>query len=289
MTEQGAPPSSSNCHCHSPRKRGIQYAAASRINHKCLGVLDRPVEPGDDSECVACACHRLVIASASEAIQNPSAEGFWIASSQGLLAMTEPGARRRSPIRMCVADTPSPSRGGFRPSFASSLHPRDPRGRREGRVPAGTHGPLRETHTQRRPHSSIQVKPNTRPSLRSGLTAYAALSREPSSFWPPSPQRKSPAPRRLTRMSHPPGLEQRRPGPHGFAVRTVRYSQQFFQPCRRSRKLTGETNLTAPLVRTKASGSRRAIRPARSFRARRCRVHRSPAPRSSRHMIAPQG
>ncbi|OSI77538.1 hypothetical protein BSZ22_03420 [Bradyrhizobium canariense] len=29
--------------------RGIQYAAAYRINHACLGVLDRPVKPGDDS------------------------------------------------------------------------------------------------------------------------------------------------------------------------------------------------------------------------------------------------
>jgi hypothetical protein len=38
----------------------------------------------------------------------------------------------------------------------------------------------------KRPHSSIQVAPITRPSLRSGLTAYAVLSREPSSFWPPS-------------------------------------------------------------------------------------------------------
>ncbi|RXH19707.1 hypothetical protein EAS54_05845 [Bradyrhizobium guangzhouense] len=28
---------------HSPRRRGIQYAAASRLNHCCLGVLDRPV------------------------------------------------------------------------------------------------------------------------------------------------------------------------------------------------------------------------------------------------------
>ena len=36
------------------------------------------------------------------------------------------------------------SRGVFRPSFASSLHPLHPRGRREGRVPAGTHGPLCE-------------------------------------------------------------------------------------------------------------------------------------------------
>ncbi|PJG54106.1 hypothetical protein CVM73_16995 [Bradyrhizobium forestalis] len=33
--------------------RGIEYAAAARFNHKRLGVLDRPVKPGDDSECVA--------------------------------------------------------------------------------------------------------------------------------------------------------------------------------------------------------------------------------------------
>ena len=28
--------------------RGIQYAAASPLNHRRLGVLDRPVKPGDD-------------------------------------------------------------------------------------------------------------------------------------------------------------------------------------------------------------------------------------------------
>ena len=49
----------------------------------------------------------------------------------------------------------------------------------------------------RRPHSSIQVKPNTRPSLRDGLTAYAALSREPNSFWPPSPRELAMRPARL--------------------------------------------------------------------------------------------
>ncbi|PSO29881.1 hypothetical protein C7G41_21380 [Bradyrhizobium sp. MOS002] len=27
---------------HSPRRRGIQYAAPHRCNHVCLGVLDRP-------------------------------------------------------------------------------------------------------------------------------------------------------------------------------------------------------------------------------------------------------
>ena len=43
-------------------------------------------------------------------------------------------------------------------------------------------------HTQEEPHSSIQVVPITRPSLRGGRTAYAVISREPSSFWPPSPR-----------------------------------------------------------------------------------------------------
>jgi hypothetical protein len=29
--------------------RAIQYAAAYRLKHDCLGILDRPVKPGDDS------------------------------------------------------------------------------------------------------------------------------------------------------------------------------------------------------------------------------------------------
>ena len=60
------------------------------------------------------------------------------------------------------------------------LSPPNPRGHREGRVPTGTRGPLREMHTQEEPHSSIQVVPITRPSLRDGRTAYAALFREPN-------------------------------------------------------------------------------------------------------------
>jgi len=34
---------------HPPRTRGIQYAAASRLYHQRLGLLDRPVKPDDDS------------------------------------------------------------------------------------------------------------------------------------------------------------------------------------------------------------------------------------------------
>ncbi|WP_084777344.1 hypothetical protein [Bradyrhizobium sp.] len=44
-----------NTRCSAPRRRGIQYAAASAFKHSRLGVLDRPVEPGDDSECVVIA------------------------------------------------------------------------------------------------------------------------------------------------------------------------------------------------------------------------------------------
>jgi hypothetical protein len=83
--------------------------------------------------------------------------------------------------------TPSPSRGVFRPSFALLITPSPNKGRREGRVPAGTHGPLCACSAKEL-HSGIQVKPNTRPSLRSGLTAYAALSPETNSCLPPSPR-----------------------------------------------------------------------------------------------------
>jgi hypothetical protein len=67
------------------------------------------------------------------------------------------------------------------PELCFVASPSGPRGRREGRVPAAP--AVHCAHiAQRKPHSSIQVKPNTRPSLRSGWTAYAALSQEPSSF-----------------------------------------------------------------------------------------------------------
>ena len=92
-------------------------------------------------------------------------------------------------------------------------------------------------------HSGIQVKPYTRPSLRSGRTAYAVLSREPSSFWPPSLPRNSPAPRRLTRL--PP-------------------SQEL------DRSNDGQDHTVLPYAHSAARphevlGSRRAIRPALSL------------------------
>jgi len=89
------------------------------------------------------------------------------------------------------------------------------------------------------------------------------LSREPSSLWPPSPSRNPPAPRRLTRMPHSPGLDRSNDGQDHTVLPYARLaiSPQFSQPCRRSRKLTDETNLAAPLVGTQpwAHGEQSAL------------------------------
>jgi hypothetical protein len=39
----------SDLSCHHPRKRVIQYAAASRLIASASGILGRPVKPGDDT------------------------------------------------------------------------------------------------------------------------------------------------------------------------------------------------------------------------------------------------
>ncbi len=84
--------------------------------------------------------------------------------------------------------------------LSSFLPPSCPRGRREGRVlTSHPRSAARKAHAGK-PHSSIQVVPITRPSLRDGLTAYAVLSREPNSFWPPSPRELT---MRLTRLGAP--------------------------------------------------------------------------------------
>jgi len=143
-------------------------------------------------------------------------------------------------------------------------------------VPARTRGLLRETHTQQKPHSSIQVWPNTRPSLRDGRTAYAVISREPN--FP------SGLPHPANWRCRPPGWArahlreawpwQRRSGPHGFAVRSSSASPRGFAGLRR-RSSTRGLGLTG------------TTRPALASRARRCRVHRNPARVSNDSRTAP--
>ena len=89
-------------------------------------------------------------------------------------------------------------------------------------------------------------------------------------------------PRRLTQMPHPQELDRSNDGQDHTVLPYARpaISPQYSRPCRRSRKLAGETKPGSAVRPRDAQGSRRAIRPAPAFRARRCRVHRKPGSRT---------
>jgi len=67
------------------------------------------------------------------------------------------------------------SRDAVRPSFAGGFALFGAEGAGKAGRRLGTRGPLCAAHLETL-HSGIQVRPNARPSLRDGLTAYAALS-----------------------------------------------------------------------------------------------------------------
>jgi hypothetical protein len=71
-------------------------------------------------------------------------------------------------------------------------------------------------------------------------------------------------------MPHSPGLDRSNDGQDHTVLPYARpaISPQFFQPCRRSRKLTDETKPSSAARRNEALGSRRAIRPAHTSRTR---------------------
>ncbi|MBP1065998.1 hypothetical protein AB7M42_004156 [Bradyrhizobium diazoefficiens] len=106
------------------------------------------------------------------------------------------------------------------PELCFIATPSDVRGRREGRVPARhPRSTVRKVATKNL-HSGIQVKPNTRPSLRSGLTAYAAFSPGSDALLPPSPCGSLMcAPGRAAASPQDLAHRPRAPGRHGFAVR----------------------------------------------------------------------
>ena len=111
---------------------------------------------------------------------------------------------------------------------------------------------------QRRPHSSIQVVPITRPSLRDGRTAYAALSREPN--FPsglPRPHGIHRPPRRLTRLPPPQELDRSNDGQDHTVLPYARpaISPQFSRCRRQRRKLTDETKPSSAVRPRAAAGS----------------------------------
>jgi hypothetical protein len=176
--------------------------------------------------------------------------------------------RRSSNSHIKLADTPSRPRGAIRPSFASSLAPLKPRGRREGRVPAAPAvycaNLVKETaqqHTGEAQHTAFPAQ------WLDGLCRALPGAEFVLASLPPW---NSPASRRLTRMPHPRRLDRSNDGQDHTVLPYARpaLSPQFSQPCRRSRKLTDETKPGSAARRREAPGSRRAIRPAHASRTR---------------------
>ena len=184
-----------------------------------------------------------------------------------------------SPTRISFADTPSRSRGAFRPSFASSLHPPNPRGRREGRVPAGTRGPLRENA-----HAGRTAQQHTGVADHSAFPAQwlDGLCRDlpgaDHSFWPPSPFELTMPSARLGWRTSPNGLTV------ATTARTTRFCRTHGPPCRRSipgpvdgaGNLRARRSLTAPSS-ARGLGLTGTTRPARASRADAAASTASPA------------
>jgi len=138
--------------------------------------------------------------------------------------------------------------------------------RAQGRPGAGWHPRSAARRcSAKRPHSSIQVTPNTRPSLRSGLTAYAALSPATSSFLSPSPCE-------LT-------MDQDPVEPRTISARLDRSNDGQdhtilpYAAIRLRPEASPDTGAVRPHARQDLT---RFISPWSRLRARRCRVHHPP-------------
>src|SRR5450631_1191117 len=107
------------------------------------------------------------------------------------------------------------SRRGVRPSCASS-HPRKSRGRREDRVRAAPAVSRAIAHSKNA-HEHTGSAETLRPSLRSGLTAYFALS----------PVTGLSCHRHLRHLRHTLSASVGAPGPHDFAVRSSHARQSL--------------------------------------------------------------
>ena len=177
---------------------------------------------------------------------------------------------------------PSHSRGLNHPSFASSRPPLKSK-RAQGRPGAGSHprsaarnahaGRTAQQHTGGADHSAFPAR------WSDGLCRD--LPGAELSFWPPSP-------RELDDAVCPVGLARTFAKDLTVATtaRTTRFCRTHGPPFRRSipspvdgaAKLTGETNLAAPLVCTKPR-AHRDYPPCPRLSCRRCRVHRKPGSR----------
>ena len=155
--------------------------------------------------------------------------------------------------------------------------PSYPRGRRKGRVPAGTHGPLcagsakgiAQRHTGEAKHTAFPAQ------WADGLCrALPGAELLLASLTP----RNSRTPRRLTRMPPPQELDRSNDG-QDHTVLPYAHSLTATEPDDVVHTATGilARRTFSAAHPHEASGSRRAIRPALDLSCRRCRVHRNPA------------
>ena len=143
-------------------------------------------------------------------------------------------------------------------------------------------------NAQVRPHSSIQVSPITRPSLRSGWTAYAVISREPTFLWPPSPRELTMPSARLGSRTSPQELDRGNDGQDHTVLPYARpaMSLQYSRTPSTEPETYNETKPSSAVVRTRLR-THRDYPPCPHPSCRRCRVHRKPGSRSRRRRDRP--
>jgi hypothetical protein len=221
------------------------------------------LRPGHESDNVALAlsirhCER------SEAIQNSSAERLWIASSQGLLAMTEQAAPvPASNSHLNRRHTFAPSRR-ISPELLLHSSSSDERGRREDRVPTGTRGLLREKCTQKTAQQHTGVAEHSAFPAQWSDGLCRDLPGAELSLWPPSPRELTMPSARLGSRTSPQRLDRSN---HGQDHTVLPYA-------------------SAPLVHTWPR-THRDYPPCPHPSCRRCRVHRNPARVSNDSRTAP--
>src|SRR3569833_301285 len=145
-------------------------------------------------------------------------------------------------------------------------------------------------HTQEEPHSSIQVVPITRPSLRDGRTAYAVISREPN-FPFGLPRRSNwmmPSTRSGSRASSNDLTVATTARTTRFCRTRVRWSPHYLPALSTLPEECGETNFTAPSS-ARSLGLTGTTRPARTSHADAAASTASPARDQDDLEIAPLG
>ncbi|RTE94868.1 hypothetical protein D6B98_03615 [Bradyrhizobium sp. LVM 105] len=167
-----------------------------------------------------------------------------------------------------------------------------PRGRREGRVPARTRGPLRENaHAGRTAQQHTGVANHSAFPARWSDGLCRALPGAELSFWPPSPFELAMPSARLGSRASSIRLDRSNDGQDHTVLPYARpaMSPQSSQPCRRSRKLTGETKPDSAVRLHAATGSQGLPALPAPSRADAAASTASPAREIDDRKIAPPG